>query len=45
MLDGAFEPEGAGEKKGGGSWGFGGGGRVFIRFRSHICRGLLYAWC
>ena len=44
MLGGAFEQEGAGKKGGGGEGGLM-AGRVFHRFRSHICRGLLYAWC
>ena len=46
ILCGAFEQD-SGEKikikikKGGGLGFFFGGGRVFNRFRSHICRGLL----
>ena len=39
MLDGAFEPEGARERR------VGRREEVFNRFRPHICRGLLYARC
>ena len=37
MLGGAFEQEGAGKRVE--------EGQGFNRIRSHICRGLLYAWC